>query len=97
MFSTPSFFVRLAHPALQTLALECLNKWQLSYLYPYRERLARLIAEATFREELTLFSVAPSAGQVRVHCFCCNATNVIVGDGGGRVLLVGGCVWIYTM
>jgi hypothetical protein len=51
-------------PALQTLALECLNKWQLAYLYPYREHVARLIAEATFREELTLFSVAPSAGQV---------------------------------
>ncbi|BDA46528.1 probable small subunit processome component 20 homolog [Coccomyxa sp. Obi] len=48
-------------PSLQQAALKCLKGFKLKYLGPYMERLLRLAADATLREELMAFPLSPTA------------------------------------
>jgi U3 small nucleolar RNA-associated protein 20 len=42
------------HVKIQQLALQCINTWKLEHVVPYKEHLARLIDEASYREELAV-------------------------------------------
>lgn len=50
---------------LQKLALDCLSNYQLTHLTPYKENFYRLLADKTFRSELTLFSIDSATSVVR--------------------------------
>jgi U3 small nucleolar RNA-associated protein 20 len=58
-------------PEIQSLALDCLARYNLPYLGPYKARLQRLIGETSFREEMTNFQLNSEgsiiAPQHRMH------------------------------
>ncbi|KAL6072065.1 U3 snoRNP protein [Balamuthia mandrillaris] len=60
-----AIFIRLLYKGqseIQKLALACLLTWKHDYLISYKEHLERLIAEHTFRQELTTFPVDREKG-----------------------------------
>jgi len=48
-------FLLNSSPSIQQLALQCLLKFNVPYLTPYKERILRLIDQQTYREEMTVF------------------------------------------
>ena len=49
---------------LQQLSLTCLQRWKLKYVNPYLDHLRNIISDDHWREQLTLFHIAESAGIV---------------------------------
>lgn len=57
-------YLTMSEPEIQASSLDCLIRYELPYLNPYKERLHRLIDEKTFRNEMTVFHLDPRSGLI---------------------------------
>jgi hypothetical protein len=63
-------FVRclaMSETPIQSGALDCLVKYEMPFLNPYKDRLHRLINEKTFRNEMVLFHLDPREANTHTH------------------------------